>query len=79
MARRAARPLADRFHGALLHPGDGALQPARWVRRLGRLAAEAGAEVREHAPVESLDSVEADQVVVATDGTGRGLLPELDG
>src|SRR6185503_17909373 len=24
-------PLAGRFHGAILHPADGALQPARWV------------------------------------------------
>ncbi len=71
-------PLAHRYHGAILNPCDGALQPARWVRRLGRLAAQAGADVREHAPVESLESVEADQVVLATDGSGRGLLPELD-
>ena len=27
-------PLAGRFHGAIFHPPDGALQPARWVRRL---------------------------------------------
>jgi glycine/D-amino acid oxidase-like deaminating enzyme len=73
-----AGPLAGRYHGAILHPSDGALQPARWVRRLGRLAAEAGADVREHAPVDSLDSIDADHVVIATDGSGRGLLPELD-
>jgi len=73
-----AEPLAARYHGAILHPDDGALQPARWVRRLGRLAAEAGADVREHAPIDSLDSIDADHVVVATDGSGRGLLSELD-
>jgi gamma-glutamylputrescine oxidase len=71
-------PLADRYHGAILHPRDGALQPARWVRRLGRIAAEAGADVRERDPIESIASVDADAVVVATDGSGRGLLPELD-
>jgi glycine/D-amino acid oxidase-like deaminating enzyme len=71
-------PLAGRYHGAILHPRDGALQPARWVRRLGRLAAGAGADVREHDRVESLSALDADHVVVATDGYGRGLLPELD-
>ena len=28
-------PLAATFRGAILHPGDGSLQPARWVRRGG--------------------------------------------
>jgi gamma-glutamylputrescine oxidase len=70
--------LAGRYHGAIAHPGDGALQPARWVRRLGRLAAEAGADVREHSRVGSLNELDADHVVVATDGYGEGLLPELD-
>ena len=38
VARRALRRRSTgRFHGALLHPRDGALHPARWVRRLGRL------------------------------------------
>ncbi len=71
--------LGGRYHGAILHPDDGALQPARWVRRLGRLAAEAGADVREHAHTDSLDALDADHVVVATDGYGEGLVPELDG
>jgi gamma-glutamylputrescine oxidase len=71
-------PLAERFHGAILHPEDGALQPARWVRRLAARAAEAGAELREHERIDSLDELEADQVVLATDGYTDGLLPELD-
>jgi glycine/D-amino acid oxidase-like deaminating enzyme len=72
-------PLAGRFAGgAIFHPGDGALQPARWVRRLAAHAAEAGAEVREHDRVESLDALDADHVVVVTDGYTAGLLPELD-
>lgn len=71
-------PLRGKFPAALIHPSDGALQPARWVRRLARLAAEAGAEIREHSRV-SLDDLEAERVVLATDGYGSGLLPELDG
>lgn len=70
--------LAGRFAGAIFNPRDGALQPARWVRRLAARAAEAGAELREHERVGSLEVVEADQVVVATDGYTAGLLPELD-
>ena len=74
-----AGPLGDRFHGAIRHPRDGALHPARWVRRLAKLAVEAGAEVREHSPVDVLDDLEAPEVVIATDGYTRGLIPELDG
>src|SRR5204862_358814 len=61
-------PLAGRYHGATFHPPDGSLQPARWVRRLAGLAAAAGAELREGQRIESLDELEADQVVIATDG-----------
>src|SRR5919202_3289326 len=71
-------PLAGRFHGAIFHPRDGTLQPARFVRRLARAAAEAGAEFAPGRRVESLDEPNAEQVVVATDGSGRGLAPELD-
>src|SRR5213078_620000 len=48
-------PLAARYHGATLHPPDGSLQPARWVRRLAGLAAAAGAELREGQRIETLD------------------------
>jgi gamma-glutamylputrescine oxidase len=71
-------PLATRFPGAIRRPGDGALQPARWVRRLAALAAEAGAEIREHSRIESLGELDADHVVIATDGYSQGLLPELE-
>jgi len=71
-------PLAGRFDGAIFHPADGSLQPARWVRRLAARAATAGAELCEGHRVESLDELEADRVVLATDGYTRGLLPELD-
>ena len=37
--------LATLFRGAIVHPRDGSLQPARWVRRLAARAVEAGAEI----------------------------------
>ena len=71
-------PLRGRFAAAIVHPPDGAIQPARWVRRLARLAAAAGADVVEGSRVGSLDELVAERVVVATDGLGSGLVPELD-
>ena len=73
-----AEPLRGRFDGAIFRPPDGSLQPARWVRRLAARAVEAGAELREHERVESLDELEADHIVVATDGYTQGLLAQLD-
>jgi gamma-glutamylputrescine oxidase len=73
-----APPIAGRFHGAIFHPRDGTLQPARFVRRLAHAAVDAGVEIAEGRRVESLEELDADQVVVATDGSGRGLAPELD-
>jgi gamma-glutamylputrescine oxidase len=70
--------LAGRYHGAIFHPPDGSIHPARWVRRLALKAAEAGAEIREHDPVTGVDKLDADQVVLATDGYTRGLLETLD-
>ena len=72
-------PLAGRFPGALFHPDDAVLQPARLVRRMAGLAAEAGVEIREHDRVEDLDALEAETIVVATDGYPSGLLGELEG
>lgn len=66
------------FQGAIFHPNDGTLQPARFVRRLAAMAAEAGAELREWSRIESLDQPDAEQIIIATDGYGRGLLPSLD-
>ena len=66
-----------RFHGAIFHPGDGAVQPARFVRRLAARAADAGAEFREHDRVMDTAALDAEQVIVATDGYGHGLVPEL--
>jgi len=64
------------YEGAILHPGDGTIQPARWVRRLAAHAAAAGADLREHDPV-TVHGVDADVVVVAGDGFTASLLPEL--
>lgn len=69
--------LAGKFHGGLCHPHDGTIQPARFVRRLAARAADAGAEIREHEQVHDLDALDADHVLVATDGYGHGLVPEL--
>ena len=66
------------FRGAIFHPRDGALQPARFVHKLAGLAAEAGVAFHEHDRVAALEDLEADKIVIATDGSGRGLLTELD-
>jgi gamma-glutamylputrescine oxidase len=72
-------PLGGRFRAAIFHPGDAALQPARWVRRLAVLAAEAGVEIREHSRLESIDGAGGAEVLVATDGYPSGLLGGLEG
>ena len=65
------------FHGAISHPGDGSIQPARFVRRLAARAAAAGADIREHDEVADVEALDAEHVLVATDGSGQALLPEL--
>jgi gamma-glutamylputrescine oxidase len=42
------------------------------------MAVEEGAAFAEHHRVGSIDELDAEQVLMATDGSGRGLLPELD-
>jgi len=68
-----------RFPAAIFHPDDAAIQPARLVRRLAVRAADAGVEIREHHRIDSLDELEAERVLVATDGYPSGLLGELEG
>jgi gamma-glutamylputrescine oxidase len=70
--------LRPEFRGAIFHLPDGSLQPGRFVRGLAAQAAVEGVAFREHHRVASLDELDAEQVVIATDGSGRGLLPELD-
>jgi gamma-glutamylputrescine oxidase len=72
-------PVRDHFAAALLHPGDGAVHPARVTWRLALRAAEAGVELREHSRVDDPAALAADQVVVATDGHPSGLLGRLEG
>jgi gamma-glutamylputrescine oxidase len=71
-----APPLDRLYRGAILHPNDGALYPARWVRRLAAHAANAGADVLEGTPVR-VDELDADAIVVCGDGFTAALLPEL--
>src|SRR5947208_715914 len=66
------------FRGAIFHPSDGAVQPARFVEALAQRAAEHGVAFVENQRVGALDDLDAEQVVLATDGSGRGLIPELD-
>jgi gamma-glutamylputrescine oxidase len=66
------------FRGAIFHPPDGSLQPAQFVRHLAARAVDEGVAFQEHHHVNSLDELDAEQIVIATDGSGRGLLPELD-
>jgi glycine/D-amino acid oxidase-like deaminating enzyme len=66
------------FRGAIFHPTDGAVQPARFVQRLASLAADAGVAFVANHRVGALDELDAEQILIATDGSGRGLLPELD-
>src|SRR2546423_4608951 len=66
------------FRGSIFHPRDGSLQPTQFVRHLAARAADEGVAFVEHDRVTSLDDVDAEQIVIATDGSGRGLLPELD-
>jgi gamma-glutamylputrescine oxidase len=74
-----AAPLRGRYPGAIFHPPDGVLQPARLVRRLAARAAEAGVEIREHTWIGSTAETGTDTVVVATDGYPSGLLGPLEG
>jgi len=71
-------PLDRLYRGAILHPHDGALFPARWVRRLAARAADAGADIREREAAD-VATVEADAVVVAGDGFTASLVPALAG
>jgi glycine/D-amino acid oxidase-like deaminating enzyme len=69
-------PLDRLYRGAILHPHDGALVPARWVRRLAQHAIEAGADIRQRERVD-VEELDADVVVVAADGFTASVLPEL--
>ena len=71
---RAASPRA------LVHPRDGALQPARWVRQAGGARGGGGRRrSRAHAASSSLDEPTRRRWSSCTDGYPSGLLGELEG
>ncbi|HEX3291037.1 MAG TPA: FAD-binding oxidoreductase [Gaiella sp.] len=72
-------PLSGRFTAAIHHPTDAALQPVRLVRRLAGRASDAGAVFVTGRRVTDRAELDADAVVVATDGYPSGLLGELEG
>jgi glycine/D-amino acid oxidase-like deaminating enzyme len=63
------------FHGAFLHPRDGSFHPVRFVQRLVERAAARGVEFVEHSRVEGPSDLDADLVLIATDGLGGELVP----
>ena len=71
--------LDGRFAAAIRHPPDGVLQPARLVRRLAALAAEAGVEIRERTRVASIEQLAGTPAIICTDGYPSGLLGALEG
>ena len=54
VAETARRTGSQAFHGALLNPGAGTVQPLAYCRGLARAARQAGADIHENAPVSSL-------------------------
>jgi gamma-glutamylputrescine oxidase len=72
-------PLTGRLEAAMFHPADAAVQPARMTRRVALAAAEAGVDIREGHRVETPAELDAEQVVVATDGYPSGLLGGIEG
>jgi gamma-glutamylputrescine oxidase len=71
--------VGGRFPAAIFHPLDAAIQPARLVHRLAERAAHAGVSFVENTRVASLEALEADRVLVATDGYPSGLLGRIEG
>ena len=89
---RVPAPMRGRFAAAAFFPGDGELEPARWVRALVDGAADRGAAVHEHSPATAVESraggwfvrtpggaVSSQAVVVACDGLIPRVAPWLDG
>ena len=89
---RVPGPMHGRFAAAAFFPGDGELEPARWVRGLVDGAADRGAAVHEHSPATAVESraggwvvrtpggaVSSQAVVVACDGLIPQVAPWLDG
>jgi glycine/D-amino acid oxidase-like deaminating enzyme len=71
--------LSGRFTAAIYHPTDAAVHPVRLVRRVAGLASDAGAVFVTGRRIADPAELDADTVVVATDGYPSGLLGELEG
>ena len=71
--------LSGRFTAAIYHPTDAAVQPVRLVRRIAHRASEKGAVFVTGCRIADLDALDAETVVVATDGYPSGLLGALEG
>ena len=80
----------DTYYGGLVYPNHCSLHPAKYHRGLLRLASDAGAQILGHCRVTAIDrnvkgfrvttekgTVEAREVVVATNGYTTGLTPWL--
>lgn len=81
---------SDAYHGGLVVEKTGGLQPARYHAGLARAALAAGAEVHEHTRARSIErtgsgfrvvtdrgTIEAGDVLVATNAYADGVLPKL--
>ena len=66
-----------RFPAAIFHPHDAATQPARLAPRPRLTRGRRGCGDRRAPPRRSLEDLEADEVLVATDGYPSGLLGAL--
>jgi gamma-glutamylputrescine oxidase len=71
-------PLQARFCAGIFHPQDAAVQPARMTRRVAQHASTLGVEFVEGHRVTSLSELEAERVLVATDGYPSGLLGDFE-
>jgi glycine/D-amino acid oxidase-like deaminating enzyme len=76
---RPAGRLSGRFTAAIYHPTDAAVQPVRLVRRIARRAGEQGALFVTGRRIVDPAELDAEAVVVATDGYPSGLLGALEG
>jgi glycine oxidase len=76
-ARRLEPALAPTVRLALHIADDHAVDPRAVVAALAQRVRDAGVDVREHTPVESLDAVAARTVVLAAGAWSAQLLPDL--
>jgi glycine/D-amino acid oxidase-like deaminating enzyme len=75
---RLEPPLDGLYAGGIVHPGDGALHPGRWLVRLAEAARAADAVLVEGIPTTIEEALAcAETVVVATDGYTARVVPAL--